>query len=66
MRSCKYGYFLTPLPPLSYSYALRLMYLCHKKTKSPPPFYVTSFMNDPLGIDFEYTSYSGDPNTGNI
>ena len=27
----------TPLPPLSHSCALNLIYLCHKKTNPPPP-----------------------------
>ena len=50
ITSRKFGLFLNLLPPLSHSYALALMYLCHKKTNpnSHPPLYVTSFMNDPL------------------
>ena len=35
--SRKFGLYLTPLPLLSHSYSLSLMYLCHKKIKPPPP-----------------------------
>ena len=45
MTSHRFKHFVTPLPPLSHSYALSLAWLCHKKTNLPPHG-MTSFMNN--------------------
>ena len=49
MMSCKFGLFFTPLPSVTHL-CLGLMPCCHKIPYTPPPFCMTSFMNDPLAI----------------
>ena len=52
MTFCKFGFFQTPwpLPPLSYSYALSLMLLCHKNINPLPPLCVMSLIYDPFAL----------------
>ena len=58
MTSCKFRHFLTPLPPLSCTFAPCLMFLCHNMTYPPPPLCMTSFMNDHLNLGLETSSES--------